>query len=50
MSGSRVECVDVAKGVDIILVVLGHLMGYFNAPLVRLYPFVYLFHLSCPLS
>lgn len=44
MSGSRIECVDVAKGVGIMLVVLGHLIGYFNAPLVRLYPFVYLFH------
>ena len=33
-----------AKGVGILLVVLGHLIGYFGAPLTRLYPVIYLFH------
>ena len=44
MSGSRVECVDVAKGVGIMFVILGHMIDSFDAPLLWLYPFIYLFH------
>ena len=41
---SRVKGIDVAKGLGILLVVLGHQIDYFSADLPQVYRFIYLFH------
>lgn len=41
----RVREIDIAKGVGIILVVLGHLIDHFDAPMQQAYPVIYLFHM-----
>lgn len=41
---TRKVSIDVAKGLGISLVVLGHLIDYFGADLPGVYPYVYLFH------
>ena len=41
---ARKVSIDIAKGLGISLVVLGHLIDYFKADLPGVYPYVYLFH------
>lgn len=49
---TRKVCLDIAKGLGIGLVVLGHLIDYFGAEISGVYSFIYLFHvpLFFPLS
>lgn len=41
---TRKASIDIAKGLGICLVVLGHLIDYFDAELPGVYPYIYLFH------
>lgn len=41
---TRKVCLDIAKGLGIGLVVLGHLIDYFGAEISGVYSFIYLFH------
>ena len=41
---TRKVSIDIAKGLGICLVVLGHLSDYFGANMPRVYSFIYLFH------
>lgn len=41
---TRKASIDIAKGLGISLVVLGHLIDYFGADLPGVYPYIYLFH------
>lgn len=44
MSSRRIESIDIAKGLGILLVVLGHQIDYFHADIPGAYSFIYLFH------
>lgn len=44
MSSKRIEGIDIAKGLGIILVVLGHQIDYFHADIPGAYQYIYLFH------
>lgn len=44
MSAKRITAIDIAKGIGILLVVLGHQIDYFHAPMPGAYPYIYLFH------
>lgn len=41
---NRIALIDIAKGIGILLVVLGHQIDYFHAPMPGVYPYIYLFH------
>lgn len=44
MITQRIKSVDIAKGLGILLVVFGHQIDYFHAPVPGAYSYIYLFH------
>ena len=44
MSSDRIKSIDIAKGLGILLVVLGHQIDYFHADIPGAYQYIYLFH------
>ena len=44
MPNKRIESIDIAKGLGILLVVLGHQIDYFHAYIPGAYRYIYLFH------